>query len=146
MGAKEVILDGGHVASSVSGLLEELWAGKGAPGPSEAVLALGREKDAVAVLKALRGHVDRLHCTTSNEGPLATGEDLARLGRELGIDARDAGSPSEALEAALEGDAAQVLVLGSFYLAGELRPLLLERAEAGTCSPSSQTSSSPTPS
>ena len=81
------------------------------------------------------------------EGPLATGEDLARLGRELGIDARDAGSPSEALEAALGGGALRVLVLGSFYLAGELRPLLVERAEANdSCSPSSQTSSSPTPS
>jgi len=143
----DVILDGGHVASSVSGLLEELRAGDVVSGPCEAVLALGREKDASAVLKALRGHVDRLHCTTSNEGPLATGEDLARLGRELGIDARDAGAPREALEAALDGDATWVLALGSFYLAGELRPLLVERAEAsGTCSPSSQTSSSPTPS
>ena len=81
------------------------------------------------------------------EGPLATGEDLARLGRELGIDARDAGSPSEALEAALGGGALRVLVLGSFYLAGELRPLLVQRVEASdSCSPSSQTSSSPTPS
>ena len=147
VGDQTVILDGGHVASSVRGLLEELAAAEGTSGPCEAVLALGREKDASSVLKALRGHVDRLHCTTSNEGPLATGEDLARLGRELGIDARDAGAPSEALEAALEGDASWVLVLGSFYLAGELRPLLVERAEAnGTCSPSSQTSSSPTPS
>jgi len=146
VGNRVVVLDGGHVASSVSGLLEELRAAEVVSGPCEAVFALGREKDAPAVLKALRGHVDRLHCTTSNEGPLATGEDLARQGRELGIDARDAGAPREALEAALAGDANWVLVLGSFYLAGELRPLLVERAEAGTCSPSSQTSSSPTPS
>ncbi len=145
LGEQEVILDGGHVASSVSGLFEHLDGEGGASSPCEAVLALGREKDAEAVLKALRGHVDRLHCTTSMEGPLAAGEDLAELGRELGIDARDAGSPSEALEAALGGDALRVLVLGSFYLAGELRPLLVERAEASdSCSPSSQTSSSPT--
>ena len=59
----------------------------------------------------------------------------------------DRGKCREALEAALDGDATWVLALGSFYLAGELRPLLVERAEAsGTCSPSSQTSSSPTPS
>lgn len=147
LGEREVILDGGHVASSISGLLEQLDREGGPSSPREAVLALGREKDAEAVLKALRGHVDRLHCTTSMEGPLATGEDLARLGRELGIDARDAGSPSEALEAALGGGALRVLVLGSFYLAGELRPLLVQRAEASaSCSPSSQTSSSPTPS
>jgi dihydrofolate synthase/folylpolyglutamate synthase len=147
LGEREVILDGGHVASSISGLLEQLDGGEGASSPCEAVLALGREKDAEAVLKALRGHVDRLHCTTSMEGPLAAGEDLAVLGRELGIDARDAGSPGEALEAALGGGALRVLVLGSFYLAGELRPLLVERAEASdSCSPSSQTSSSPTPS
>jgi dihydrofolate synthase/folylpolyglutamate synthase len=147
LGEHEVILDGGHVASSISGLLDELERVEGALPACEAVLALGREKDAEAVLKALCGHVDRLHCTTSLEGPLATGEDLARLGRELGIDARDAGSPSEALEAALGGGALRVLVLGSFYLAGELRPLLVQRAEASdSCSPSSQTSSSPTPS
>ena len=144
---KDVVLDGAHVASSVAGLLRELLDEGVGSGRCEAVFALGREKDATAVLKALRGHVDRLHCTTSKEGPLATGEDLARLGREIGIDARDAGTPREALEAALGGDAAWVLVLGSFYLAGEIRPLLMERAEAGgTCSPSSQTSSSPTPS
>jgi len=142
LGEQEVILDGGHVASSLSGLLEQLGDGGG---KTEAVLALGREKDAQAVLKALAGHADRLHCTTSTEGPLATGEDLARQGRELGIDALDAGSPSEALEAALGGGAERVLVLGSFYLAGELRPLLVARAEASdACSPSSQTSSSPT--
>ncbi|MCH2102393.1 MAG: bifunctional folylpolyglutamate synthase/dihydrofolate synthase [Planctomycetes bacterium] len=142
---REVILDGGHVASSVRGLLSQLEADGGAGGSVEAVLALGREKDAASVLKALAGHVDRLHCTTSMEGPLATGEDLARLGRELGIDARDAGAPSEALEAALGGSAARVLVLGSFYLAGELRPLLVARAEhSDACSPSSQTSSSRT--
>jgi len=147
LGGSDVILDAGHVASSIQGLLAELERGEGAPLTCEAVLALGREKDAEAVLKALRGHVDRIHCTTSMEGPLATGEHLAELGRELGIDARDAGSPSEALEAALGGGAARVLVLGSFYLAGELRPLLVARAEASDpCSPSSQTSSSPTPS
>ena len=144
LGQQEVILDGGHVASSVSGLLGQLEEGCTR---TEAVLALGREKDARAVLKALAGHVDRLHCTTSTGGPLATGEDLARQGRELEIDARDAGSPSEALEAALGGGAERVLVLGSFYLAGELRPHLVARAEASdACSPSSQTSSSPTPS
>jgi len=147
LGEQEVVLDGGHVASSVSGLLEQLDREGAASQPCEAVLALGREKDAEAVLKALAGHVDRLHCTTSMEGPLATGEDLARQGRELGIDARDAGSPSEALEAALAGGARRVLALGSFYLAGELRPLLVQRAGASdSCSPSSQTSSSPTPS
>lgn len=145
LGERVVVLDGGHVASSVAGLLEELAQDGIAKGRCEAVFALGREKDAAAVLKALRGRVDTLHCTTSRDGPLATGEDLARLGRELGIDARDAGTPREALEAALGSDADWVLVLGSFYLAGELRPLLLDRvANTATCSPSSPTSSSPT--
>jgi len=145
VGARPVVLDGGHVGSSVRGLLEELSQEEAFSGPCEAVLALGREKDAAAVLKALRGQVDRVHCTTSNGGPLATGEELAQLGRELGIDAKDAGSSREALEAALDGDASWILVLGSFYLAGELRPLLLELND-DTCSPSSLTSSSPTPS
>ena len=134
-----------HVASSVTGLLDELAPEEPFGSPCAVVLALGREKDARAVLKALRGHADRVHCTTSHGGPLATGEELAQLGRELGIDARDAGSAREALQAALSGDSSWVLVLGSFYLAGELRPLLLE-LDQDKCSPSSQTSCSPTPS
>jgi dihydrofolate synthase/folylpolyglutamate synthase len=142
---RPVVLDGGHVASSVSGLLAELAQEERYAGSCDVVLALGREKDAEAVLKAMRGRVDRVHCTTSHGGPLATGEELAQLGRELGIEARDAGTACEALEAALSGGASWVLVLGSFYLAGELRPRLMELAK-DSCSPSSQTSSSPTPS
>jgi dihydrofolate synthase/folylpolyglutamate synthase len=145
LGSRPVVLEGAHVASSVVGILGELSTEEAFQGPCEVVLALGREKDARAVLKALRGQVDRVHCTTSHGGPLATGEELAQQGRELGIDARDAGSAREALEAALSGDASWVLVLGSFYLAGELRPLLME-LDQNQCSPSSQTSSSPTPS
>jgi dihydrofolate synthase/folylpolyglutamate synthase len=145
LGDRPVILEGAHVASSVAGLLDELAREEPFHAPCEVVLALGREKDARAVLKALREQVDRVHCTTSHGGPLATGEELAQQGRELGIDARDAGSAREALLAALSGEASWILVLGSFYLAGELRPLLMELAQ-DTCSPSSQTSSSPTPS
>ena len=145
LGDRPVILEGAHVASSVTGLFVELAREERFDAPCAVVLALGREKDARAVLKALGGHADRVHCTTSHGGPLATGEELAQLGRELGIDARDSGSAREALEAALSGDSSWVLVLGSFYLAGELRPLLLELDE-DKCSPSSQTSSSPTPS
>ena len=145
IGGRAVVLEGAHVASSVTGLLDELAREEPFGSPCAVVLALGREKDARAVLKALRGHADRVHCTTSHGGPLATGEELAQLGRELGIDARDAGSAREALQAALSGDSSWVLVLGSFYLAGELRPLLLE-LDQDKCSPSSQTSCSPTPS
>ena len=145
LGDRPVVLEGAHVASSVAGLLDELAREESFQAPCEVVLALGREKDARAVLKALRGQVDRVHCTTSHGGPLATGEELAQQGRELGIDARDAGSAREALLAALSGEASWILVLGSFYLAGELRPLLMELAQ-DTCSPSSQISSSPTPS
>ena len=66
---------------------------------------------------------------------------------DMRVDSNNRYGAVRTLEAALDGDANWVLVLGSFYLAGELRPLLVERAEAsGTCSPSSQTSSSPTPS
>jgi dihydrofolate synthase/folylpolyglutamate synthase len=145
IGGRAVVLEGAHVASSVKGLLDELAREEPFGSPCAVVLALGREKDARAVLKALRGHADRVHCTTSHGGPLATGEELAQLGRELGIDARDAGSAREALQAALSGDSSWVLVLGSFYLAGELRPLLLE-LDQDKCSPSSQTSCSQTPS
>ncbi len=118
-----VVIDAAHVASSVSLLLDELVRDVELSSPPVCVLALGRDKDAAAVLKALGTRVDRLVCTTASSGPLVEAETLAQTARALGIAAETAADPASALARALDRtrDGGWVLVVGSFYLAGAVR-------------------------
>jgi folylpolyglutamate synthase/dihydropteroate synthase len=119
------VLDAAHVASSVALLLTELSREREYSSRPVVLLALGRDKDAAAILKALGGRVDRILCTTVASGPLRDAETLAQAARTQGIVAETAPDPGRALARALAltGDDGWVLVLGSFYLAGALRAL-----------------------
>lgn len=123
-GPVPVVLDGAHVASSVSLVLEELST---AVRPV-VVLALGRDKDAPLILKTLVGRADRLVCTTAANGPLRATETLVEEASRAGFDAETAADPTDALAKAARLASATpggwVLVIGSFYLAGAVRPLL----------------------
>ena len=92
------------------------------------ILALGRDKDAPAILKALRGRADRLVCTTVAHGPLRAVETLVEEARQAGFAAETAADPHSALAKALQlaGHVGWILVIGSFYLVGAVRPLLDE--------------------
>lgn len=124
-----VHLDAAHVAGSLAGLLDEL--APRLPGPPQVVIALGKDKQHAAVLKTLLGRVDRVWCTTSRSGPLLSAEDLAERARAAGLRAVAEPDPKQALAAALgaSGGGGWVLVTGSFYLAGELRPVLTAAAQ-----------------
>lgn len=136
-----VIVDGAHVASSVAQTLEECSRDLGLAAPPVVVLALGREKDATAILKALRVRADTLVCTTVAHGPLRAPDPLVEEARALGFTAEKADEPIAALAKAiwLARPDRWVLVIGSFYLAGAVRPKL--RAETSRCSRSSPTCS-----
>ena len=123
VGRTPVVLDAAHVASSVSLLLDELSREREFPSRPVVLLALGRDKDAAAILKALAGRVDRVLCTTVASGPLRDAETLAQAARMAGIAAETAPDPGRALARALDltADEGWVLVLGSFYLAGAVR-------------------------
>jgi dihydrofolate synthase/folylpolyglutamate synthase len=125
VGRTPVVLDAAHVASSVALLLAELSREREYSSPPVVLLALGRDKDAPAILKTLAGRVDRVLCTTVASGPLRDAETLAQAARTQGIVAETAPDPGRALARALTltGDDGWVLVLGSFYLAGALRAL-----------------------
>jgi dihydrofolate synthase/folylpolyglutamate synthase len=126
-GATPVLLDGAHVASSITALLDEAELDARLPRtPPVVVLALGRDKDAPAVLKALLGRADRLVCTTAASGPLRAADSLAEDASRAGHVAETAADPAGALARAirLAGDRGWVLVTGSFHLAGALRPSL----------------------
>jgi dihydrofolate synthase/folylpolyglutamate synthase len=128
LGRIPVVLDAAHVASSVSHVLEELSHDPRLRAPPVVVLALGRDKDAPAILKTLRGRADRLVCTTAASGPLRATGTLVEEASRVGFVAETAADPTDALAKAArlaeENPGGWVLVIGSFYLAGAVRPLL----------------------
>ena len=71
-------------------------------------------------------------CTTPPNRRAMVADELARRAQAAGIDATAAAEPLAALEQAeqLAGDA-PLLVGGSFYLCGELRPALQKRHFGG---------------
>ncbi|HIG11795.1 MAG TPA: bifunctional folylpolyglutamate synthase/dihydrofolate synthase [Planctomycetes bacterium] len=127
----QVVLDGGHVASSIEALLDRHERDPELGKKPKLLLALGLEKDAHTILKALQGRVDRCLCTTllgaSSGGRFFSDQALAEVAHEVGHDPEAWDDPREALTELLS-DAASgggwVLICGSFYLAGLLRPLL----------------------
>src|SRR5258706_2204197 len=102
VGRTRVVLDAAHVASSVSLLLAELSRAREFFSAPVVILALGRDKDAPAILKALEGHVDRALCTTVANGPLRDAETLAQAARTQGLVAETAADPERALARALD--------------------------------------------
>ena len=134
LGRTPAVVDGAHTPQSVqlvlrdlSGpLLADLGGGRRLRRRPIAVLGVGIDKDLQGILKSLRGAVDRVLCTSVG-GPLArTPEEIAVAARALDLEAETASSPRRALERARDqaGDHGWVLVLGSLYLAGVVRPLL----------------------
>jgi dihydrofolate synthase/folylpolyglutamate synthase len=128
-----IVLDGAHVAASMSLVLEELGADPGLPGRPVGVLALGRDKDARACLKALRRGVDTLACTFVEGSQHSAPAELGALARECGFTVEIFERPERALawarERARDG---WILVTGSLYLAGALRPRT-EPADTSRC-------------
>jgi dihydrofolate synthase/folylpolyglutamate synthase len=125
VGRTPVVLDAAHVASSVGLLLDELSRDREFSSLPVVVLALGKDKDAAAILKTLEMRVDRLVCTTVASGPLRDAGTLAQAARTQGIAAETAADPGRALARALDWTRHDgwVLVLGSFHLAGALRAM-----------------------
>lgn len=125
-----VVIDAAHVASSVARVLVELRRDPSLKGLKEkpvVVVALGKDKDAAAILKELAPSADRVLCTTVASGPLVDAESLVRVAAQLGIPAEKADDPALSLARALSiaGNERWVLVIGSFYLAGAIRAQLV---------------------
>lgn len=138
VGGVKVVLDCGHVASSAELLLEELERDPELGKKPKLVIALGVEKDAFRLLKAFAGRVDRCLCTTASEGRLLDPRDLAEFAHRAGHDPEAWEDPLEALREVVS-DAREaggwVLVFGSFYLAGQLRPELVRSQHPGAPPP-----------
>jgi dihydrofolate synthase/folylpolyglutamate synthase len=128
-----LILDGAHNAAAAAALADAL---RGLGARPIAVVGLARDKDARGVLAALAPVVSGVRLTRALASPRAQPPALLEgVARAAGL--RIDGvhdDPREALEAALTDAAAapaerapDVLVAGSLYLIGELRPWALGR-------------------
>ncbi len=118
-----VVLDGAHVPESLELLLRDLAREPELALPPVVVLAMGLEKNAHGLLKALVGRTDRVLCSSVGEGPYRGAEELVTLAHGLGLAARAVPDPAAALDEAVRvaGTGGWVLVTGSLHLVGALR-------------------------
>lgn len=122
-----VVLDGAHTPASVRAALADLRERPGLQRAPVVVLGLAAEKDLAGILKTLSGEADRVFCTSVGGLLHRAPEEIESAAVAAGLVAENAALPRVALDRALEVAAAGglwVLVIGSLYLAGELRPLL----------------------
>jgi dihydrofolate synthase/folylpolyglutamate synthase len=122
-----LIVDGAHNGASVRAGVAAVRAVADPRGTLRVVFAANRDKDLRGMLRALRsfgrGRV-RVLATEVPNPRRARAADLVRLARAEGLAASPAGPPRRALAAARRaaGPRDTVLVTGSMYLAGAVRP------------------------
>jgi len=134
-GGVPVLLDGAHVPSSLEAVLDAAARRWGLTGGLVAVLGMGRDKDAVGLLKVLGGRVDRVICTSVGAGPVRSAGEIQRLAEAAGAAAETAVPPRVAFRRALETrrTGGWILVTGSLHLVGSIRPLLATAPEDLRC-------------
>ncbi len=127
-----IVLDGAHVPSSLALVLRDLARDERLHGGAQALVGMGRDKDASGLLKTLRGHVDRVLCTSAGRGPYRDPEELAALARSLGFAAVAVSDARDALDEARERALGRgwVLVTGSLHLVGRVRGSLVRTTSA----------------
>jgi len=137
VGEPNIVLDTAHNAASAKALVETL-AEIAPAGRRTLILSVSHDKDVPAIVCELVPHFDRVLATQYRENPRAVPvDDLAELVRAELVRAERAGKtgarlevcpvPWEAWETACRGagPGELVCVAGSFYLAAELRALVL---------------------
>lgn len=121
------LLDGGHNPGCALALRDALT--RFVPGRRVAVMGMMADKDSAAALEILGPLFSRV-ITVKPENPRSlSAQELASTAARFCNEAVPAESCREALDMALEGLSEEdaLIVCGSFYLAGEMRPLLLEK-------------------
>ena len=129
-----VVMDGAHVPFNVRAVLRDLALAHDLAGPCVAIVALAADKDAQGFVAELGGRASTIVFTdlpgSSRGRPLAG---LKAIATSLGLTSEVEPDASRALERGLElsGRAnAWLLVTGSLYLVGALRPAIAAAAKA----------------
>ena len=133
VGQPTVILDVAHNAASAQALgqaIHELCPGI-TKDSRNLVLAISEEKDTHGIITALSDHFSRVFVTRYLENPRAIPPpDLAEMVRAIApeLEVTEYEQPVEAFQAAVNGaePSGAVVVTGSFFLAGELRRLVVQ--------------------
>ena len=123
-----VILDGAHNPNgmeSFSKSVEEYTSGK-------RVLIMGmlKDKDISHSIDFIKGKFQTVITLTVDNPRSMTGEELAEICRDKFPNVITADSPKNAVDIALDlakKEDCTVMICGSLYLAGEIRPIILER-------------------
>ncbi|ADI14584.1 bifunctional folylpolyglutamate synthase/dihydrofolate synthase [Truepera radiovictrix] len=129
---RTVLLDGAHnpaAAAALAATLERLGVA-----PALLVFGTSADKDAREMVRALAGSVRATIATRARLSPRSSPpETLAALWRDAARPAQVAPTPEAALALALESSqpGETVVVAGSLYLVGEVRPLLVGEAGEG---------------
>ena len=129
-----VILDGAHVPFSLEAVLAELDDLTELGGPCAVVFGLGRDKQVREILGVLRHRTALVICTQATGGPPAfSPTELRSLAEAAGLAAEAIVHPDEALARAVMAVAARgwILVTGSLYIVGEVRPILRRMLAVG---------------
>ncbi len=129
-----VVMDGAHVPFNIGAVLRDLALDPDLSGPCVAIVALAADKDAQGFVAELSGRASTIVFTdlpgSSRGRPLAG---LKAIATSLGLTSEVEPDASRALERGLDlsGRAnAWLLVTGSLYLVGALRPAVAEAAKA----------------
>ncbi|NBO91786.1 MAG: bifunctional folylpolyglutamate synthase/dihydrofolate synthase [Planctomycetia bacterium] len=119
-----VVLDCAHNAASAEFVVRTLES-TFPPGPRTLIFAASSDKDVVGMFKYLRPAFSRVIFTryTTNPRAIPPAELVELWGGGEAVE-----PPAEAVRVALEGEKL-VCITGSLFLAGELRPLLVEVGE-----------------
>jgi dihydrofolate synthase/folylpolyglutamate synthase len=138
-----VVLDSAHNAASAQALVETL-AEMPAAARRTAILSISHDKDVVAIVRELAGHFERFIVTRYQENPraLATTKlaqivrgQLGKINSQAQVTPMD--TPQEAwryvMQTTISGE--RVCVAGSFFLAAEMRRLVLAHAAPATARP-----------
>jgi dihydrofolate synthase / folylpolyglutamate synthase len=132
-GAPLVVLDGAHNPAGVEAMVASLDAATGRRRPVAVVSVLG-DKDAAAMMGSLAGACRAIVATRSRHPRASSPAGLALLAERAGCRAEAVESPRAAVlrARAIAGRRGAVLVCGSLYLLGDLRPWLLRHPPAAS--------------
>ena len=126
----EVVIDGAHNPAGMEALVGALPGLVCGRGPVTAVVSVLGDKRAHDMVAALAGVADLIFTTRSSHARAIDAVELAGLAGDAGVPAWAVPDPHEALAAAREAAAPDgvVVVTGSLYLLGDLRPGLVREA------------------
>lgn len=127
-----MMMDGAHVPFNIEAVLRDITRFSGFSGGCVAIVALASDKDAPSFLTVLSRYVSHVVFTeASGSGRAHPAKELEAMAKSMGIDCESEPDTQRALDrAAIKASESGgwILVTGSLYLVGALRPVVMQLA------------------